>query len=188
MNNPAPRFDRLVALLGELDARVGTAFPSYVVGPSGQLEHGPWDHLADRLVYVTWEDHCIIRGFDWPSWKDEGKRYLAPGGVEGADLETCRKLLTVIVRQDRFVDGSLSGHIGEGLASRIVRRIAELVCPSCGAGTVVPILYGRPSPETFERARLGEVALGGCCVDRNSPKWRCRGCGHEFGRVNYVES
>lgn len=102
-----PRFDRLVALLPSLDARAG--------GAAGQLSH------------VVHEDGIIPAGFDWPAWTAEGERYLEPGGVEGVDLETCRKLLTVIVRQERFCDGSLAGHVERGLASRIVRRIAELV-------------------------------------------------------------
>jgi hypothetical protein len=81
---------------------------------------------ADELVRVVHEDGIIPEGFDWPAWKAEGERYVQPGGVEGADFDTCRRLLTVIVRQDRFVEGSLEGHVQSGLAARIVRRVAEL--------------------------------------------------------------
>jgi hypothetical protein len=102
-----PRFDRLVALLPLLESRAEGA--------------------AGELVRVVHEDGIMPDGFDWPAWKADGERYVEPAGVEGAELKTCRRLLTVIVRQDRFVEGSLLGHVQSGLAARIVRRITELV-------------------------------------------------------------
>jgi hypothetical protein len=34
-------------------------------------------------------------------------------------------------------------------------------CPRCGR-PMVPIVYGYPTPETFESAERGEVVIGGC--------------------------
>jgi DNA-directed RNA polymerase subunit RPC12/RpoP len=56
-------------------------------------------------------------------------------------------------------------------------------CPSCGSDRVVEIVYGLPAPELAERAKRGEVALGGCMVDEENPTNRCLACGHEFGRL-----
>lgn len=53
-------------------------------------------------------------------------------------------------------------------------------CPRCGGAELVPIVYGLPSPELGERARRGEVALGGCCVGDSSPEFRCTLCDHEW--------
>ena len=55
-------------------------------------------------------------------------------------------------------------------------------CPKCGAGRVVEIVYGEPSPETGARAERGELVLGGCCImgDGSDPKWHCRGCATQF--------
>ena len=51
-------------------------------------------------------------------------------------------------------------------------------CPRCN-GAAVPIVYGLgPPSEAYDR---GEIVLGGCVVDENSPAWHCQGCGHEFG-------
>jgi len=100
------RFDRLVALLPSLEA--GTC-------------------AQDVLEKVVYEDRIMPQSFDWPAWKDEGHRYLEPGGVETADLEICRRLLTVLVRQERFVEGSLDAALKDGLVGRVVRRVAEVV-------------------------------------------------------------
>jgi predicted RNA-binding Zn-ribbon protein involved in translation (DUF1610 family) len=56
-------------------------------------------------------------------------------------------------------------------------------CPSCGEDEVLRIQYGYPSPELIEDARRGEVELGGCCISDENPVWRCRTCGHEWGRM-----
>jgi hypothetical protein len=50
-------------------------------------------------------------------------------------------------------------------------------CPSCAATDLVPIVYGYPDSELFEAADRGEVAIGGCVVYGNDPKWLCRVCG-----------
>jgi len=53
-------------------------------------------------------------------------------------------------------------------------------CPRCGGEKFVPIVYGLPKPESFERAALGEVALGGCVVFGSEPGWLCSECGNRF--------
>jgi hypothetical protein len=98
------RFDLLVALLPELEKRTG----------------------GGRLIVVAHDSGVIYRNFDWPSWKTDREYLAEPGALDDADLDTCCKLLTVIVRQDRFSEGSIDAHVASGLAARIVRRIAEL--------------------------------------------------------------
>jgi hypothetical protein len=36
---------------------------------------------------------------------------------------------------------------------------------------LVPVAYGLPGPEAFERAERGEIILGGCCVHPFSAMW-----------------
>jgi hypothetical protein len=93
-------------LLPELDAREGRA--------------------ADRLFVIAHEDEIILLGFDWPSWRPEAERLVEQNGIESADLETCRRLLTVLTRQERFVENSLRGHVESGVVAQLVRRLAEL--------------------------------------------------------------
>ena len=60
-------------------------------------------------------------------------------------------------------------------------------CPRCGAAAPLPIAYGEPTAETFEAAKRGELALGGCVVTENDPAWWCRACEHEYGKTKRGE-
>ena len=54
-------------------------------------------------------------------------------------------------------------------------------CPVCKrSGGVVPILFGRPTPQAIEQAERGELVIGGCAIDADSMQWRCKKCDHEF--------
>jgi hypothetical protein len=54
-------------------------------------------------------------------------------------------------------------------------------CPVCASADVVPIVWGLPNEEDFEKAEAGEFALGGCCVGPDDPQWHCKACGKDFG-------
>lgn len=56
-------------------------------------------------------------------------------------------------------------------------------CPQCRSTDVVPILYGLPAPEAREEADRGEIALGGCCVSDENPRWHCNDCEHNWGKT-----
>ncbi|MEQ9617581.1 MAG: hypothetical protein RIG61_00210 [Deltaproteobacteria bacterium] len=55
-----------------------------------------------------------------------------------------------------------------------------IVCPECGSEDVVPIVYGLPTPDTFESAGRGEIRLGGCEIEEDSPTLICKSCGREW--------
>ena len=46
--------------------------------------------------------------------------------LDGADLLTCRKLLTTDVRLDRFVDGHLAHNLETGQITAILRRLQQI--------------------------------------------------------------
>jgi hypothetical protein len=84
----------------------------------------------------------------------------------------------------------LAGMTGRGFASSgppfaglaFPNAVAE-PCPTCGStDKVIPIVYGRPTSETWQLAKAGRVALGGCVVTGEDPAWRCRSCRADFGR------
>jgi hypothetical protein len=60
-------------------------------------------------------------------------------------------------------------------------------CPACSSPDVLPFLYGEPMPDV-KGSMLGmkpddEVVIGGCLVDPDNPRWKCRACRHDFGRL-----
>ena len=57
-------------------------------------------------------------------------------------------------------------------------------CPECGSDSTMPIVYGLiDDPEAIKQIEDGEFSTGGCCIEEDSPKWRCRECDKEFGKI-----
>jgi hypothetical protein len=56
------------------------------------------------------------------------------------------------------------------------RVMSDRACDLCGKTPARRVLYGYPSPELIERARRGEVILGGCLIGGEQPNWLCRKC------------
>jgi hypothetical protein len=56
-------------------------------------------------------------------------------------------------------------------------------CPQCGSLNLASILHGEPSANAALEAdiRAGRIVLGGCVVDDDEPRHRCRDCGSQFG-------
>jgi DNA-directed RNA polymerase subunit RPC12/RpoP len=53
-------------------------------------------------------------------------------------------------------------------------------CPRCATvATMVPIVFGYPSPEMAQAADRGEVALGGCMVSSEDPTHVCAACSQD---------
>ena len=50
-------------------------------------------------------------------------------------------------------------------------------CPVCGTGDPQRIVYGLPAPGLFDDPG---VALGGCLVSDDAPRFRCRACATDF--------
>jgi hypothetical protein len=61
-----------------------------------------------------------------------------------------------------------------------VTETSAAVCPECGSGNVLGIIYGKPSQELSEKAERGEVKLGGCVISRESPYNYCKDCKAEW--------
>ena len=58
--------------------------------------------------------------------------------------------------------------------------VLDATCPRCGVhGRLLPILFGLPTYEAFQRSQRGEFVLGGCVVGRVNPTHRCSACGRD---------
>ena len=90
----------------------------------------PWRETAPiikkflKAVYAI----PIIISFDWPSW-DEGRKIA--GNVDfdfdTLDIVTKCKLITAIVRNDRFCEGALVAAFESGLILKILKSIEKEV-------------------------------------------------------------
>jgi len=54
-------------------------------------------------------------------------------------------------------------------------------CPKCKSNkNTIPILYGLPTGEGFDKADRGELKIGGCVVREDNPEWHCKRCKRDF--------
>jgi Family of unknown function (DUF6508) len=91
------------------------------------LEFPHWEYtekIADfnRMVYAM----DIVIGFDWLEWK-EGQAMLKDPDQEYAQLDgiTLCKLITLVVRAERFYEGYLNNCFENGSVLKIVTALKE---------------------------------------------------------------
>ncbi len=100
------------------------------------VSFGTWDKIgfrrsefADRFVQHCVSDGWVLGHFDWPQWSrsDEAVALRSAAVIRSdATAEQLAKLLTVAIRQDRFVEGGLEGWYKTGMLAAICDRAAAL--------------------------------------------------------------
>lgn len=111
----------------------------FVAGQDSDLERNPDGSFNAYYVTYTarvlefeqaaYKHKWVLPNFDWSEWIQtaEPKRLRDdPEALAKATPHQLAKLLTVLIRQDRFCEGALLDAFSSGLMLRIVRRIAAL--------------------------------------------------------------
>lgn len=114
---------------------------------SGDLDIGHWvtsEPGADGVMHLPWFDYSPtmlrflsdvaragwVQPFDWMAWaaSPAGQAFIAdPRRVAAADADDLQRLLTSIVRGDRFIEGNIAGAFESGMLVAIVRRAGVLL-------------------------------------------------------------
>lgn len=84
---------------------------------------------VDRFVALAYEDGWVRADFDWGAWSATAEaRTLRddPVALASATPDQLAKLITVLVRQERFSEGALLAAFEVGLVLGIVRRAGDL--------------------------------------------------------------
>ena len=93
----------------------------------------PWfaqSDWADQFVDMLYRSGWVLEGFDWPSWTEtkEGKALRSGlGTVAAADSAQLAKLLTALVRGERFGEGTLAKAFDDGLLLAAAERAEHLL-------------------------------------------------------------
>jgi len=56
---------------------------------------------------------------------------------------------------------------------KVLGMKTQLCCPFCQSDKVKKIIYGFPDFSTFD---FEKYEVGGCCISKNDPKYRCSNC------------
>jgi len=129
-------YERLNALASYLEKfenagfRFGQLHPPRT-GKDGVISLPMFDFSAEASSFIqTCYDYgWISTELNWPEWMATDEARLlhdSPEFLSNASVEQIRRLLTVLIRQDRFVEGSLSGHYESGFLLRILMRVKDL--------------------------------------------------------------
>ena len=84
---------------------------------------------AERFVEDCYAHGWVLERFDWATWaKTDEARSLRdqPGALASARERQLAQLLTVAIRQDRFVEGALAAAFASGLILGVLQRAEQL--------------------------------------------------------------
>ncbi|HEY8572717.1 DUF6508 domain-containing protein [Phenylobacterium sp.] len=113
--------------------------PEFIPGEfvaARELQDGSWQigfsslsDEANAFVQAAYQNGWI-QPFDWPEWRDsdEARRLLNdPACLDRASPQELSRLMTAIVRQDRFCDGVLLSEFENGIMAGVARRAKSLL-------------------------------------------------------------
>jgi hypothetical protein len=93
----------------------------------------PWfaqSEWAAQFVDMLYRSGWVLEGFDWPSWTEtsEGKALHSDlGAIAAANGGQLTKLLTALVRGERFGEGTLAKAFDDGLLLAAAERAEHLL-------------------------------------------------------------
>lgn len=122
-----------LAPFAPLFARPGFSFGQWAGGETTdgvmQLPYFAFSADADRFILVASGAGWVRADFSWPEWSHtpEAARLRAePDAIVDAEAGDLAKLLTMLIRGERFCDGTLAQAFETGLLQRILDRSAVL--------------------------------------------------------------
>jgi hypothetical protein len=64
----------------------------------------------------------VVHPFDWPHW-EQADRYRGGSALRSAPVGDAARMATVIVRSDRFCEGSIAAAIDDGTLAAVLDRL-----------------------------------------------------------------
>ena len=94
-----------------------------------------YSDVVEDFFHAACKHGWVRSHFDWGAWKntDEAKALRDDEAMlAAATPEQLARMLTTVIRQDRFVEGALLGAFETGMILGIVRRAAALLAANEG--------------------------------------------------------
>lgn len=94
-------------------------------GGAGQFPRVDYSPIVQEFVEGLYHRRLMVQ-FDWSRWNRGRRLAKKPAGIEQASAPDCQKLITAIVRNDRFCEGALLSALEHGLIQACLQRLAGL--------------------------------------------------------------
>lgn len=90
----------------------------------------PWveqSELIQEFVKFMYDNNLIVK-FSWPEWQAGRDWYSHQDEMkyDGLDVETALKLLTAVIRNDRFNEGALVQAFEDGSFPKIIQKLITI--------------------------------------------------------------
>ena len=116
----------------------GTSEEPYVMGTGGPVLTEPGMRFRQMATDAGW----VMKDFDWPQWaqsKDAELLFTNRSALSRSSEEQLAKILTVLIRQDRFIEGELAGAFQSGLILAVAERAEALASGAPHPKTIDPM-------------------------------------------------
>lgn len=101
--------------------QVDTTVVEGVERPVFQMPYAVYSPATERVVRALYDLEAIVP-FNWPEW--EGARmYREPSALDTAPVADAVRLLTAIVRRDRFAEGTIGASLADGTLLASLSRL-----------------------------------------------------------------
>lgn len=67
----------------------------------------------------------------------------------------------------------------------LVSEAMYIHCPQCKSAATIPIVYGKPTPETVEAGKHGLIHMAGCVIEDARINRHCKACNCDFVSDDY---
>ena len=126
----------LAAVPPEAWAELGDALDGVEpLGPDGYASWVEGGADADGVVHLGWPTYAaeverlrsaigaagLVVPYAWPQWTGI-ERYRTGTGMDAAPVEDAVRMVTAVIRSERFGDGSIEGALRDGTLQAAVRR------------------------------------------------------------------
>jgi hypothetical protein len=119
------RMSELLDRIEELSKTVAVPTTFQAVGAETMTISAPVG-ISD-FVRLAYADGWMMLDFDWPAWEEGREIAGSPERIAECDLDTIHKLITALVRSDRFCEGALASAWQHGSIEAILQRIRTLM-------------------------------------------------------------
>jgi hypothetical protein len=104
-----------------------SAIPVQEIERGSELSLEPDYHPAVIALMEAFRENHFVQPFEWGHWGGNAAKIFEDANqLSNATLETCIKLITLHVRQDRFNGGHFGEMVRSGHISAILHRLAAL--------------------------------------------------------------
>ncbi len=148
-----------------------------------------------NYVSVVYDDDIVAKTINEPSFYYKTDKDDISVGDKVLVDRTGKQVVGIVIDIEEFEEDEVPFPVDK---TKDIIKILEkndgaiiknnIICPNCGS-KMVDIVYGMPPADIGEKAKKGELFLGGCMISDNDPSYHCNNCKRSYFKnlKDYIE-